>query len=147
MILRSTKVFVTKFVCTDFSYYTISCLVRSTLYLRTDSQILSVYLLSFTKLLLSHLSNRVVLYFYSILPRRPEGTLQPAKRQWIREPLEKIRQQCLCAVSGAFKATNRQTLEKEAAIPHCEPTSHTWAKDILWCQQQFMEPRPRRMEA
>ena len=46
-----------------------------------------------------------------------EGTLRPAKRQWIGEPLERIRQQCLRAVTGAFKATPRQTRETEAAIP------------------------------
>ena len=46
-----------------------------------------------------------------------QGTLRPAKRHWIGEPLERIQQQCLRAVTGAFKATNHQALEKEAAIP------------------------------
>ena len=46
-----------------------------------------------------------------------QGTLQRAKQQWIREPLERVQQQCLCAITRAFKATNRQVLEKEAAIP------------------------------
>ena len=45
-----------------------------------------------------------------------EGTLRPAKQQWIGESLEKIQQQCLRMVTGAFKATNRQTLEREVAI-------------------------------
>ena len=46
-----------------------------------------------------------------------EGTLRPAKHQWIGEPLERIQQKCLRTVTGAFKATSRRFLEKEAAIP------------------------------
>ena len=44
-------------------------------------------------------------------------TLRPAKRHWTGEPLEKIQQKCLRAVTGSFKATSHQTLEKEAATP------------------------------
>ena len=50
-----------------------------------------------------------------------EGTLRPANRQWIGEPLERVQQRCLRTVTGAFKATSRQALEKEAAVPPPPP--------------------------
>ena len=46
-----------------------------------------------------------------------EGTLRLAVQCWIGEPLEKIQQQCLRTVTGVFKATSRQALEREAVIP------------------------------
>ena len=46
-----------------------------------------------------------------------EGLLRPANRRWIGDALERRQQGCLRTVTGGYKATSRQQLEAEAAVP------------------------------
>ena len=46
-----------------------------------------------------------------------EGLLRPANRRWIGEALGRRQQGCLRTVTGGYKATSRQQLEAEAAVP------------------------------
>ena len=55
-----------------------------------------------------------MLYGATIWGIQQNGQLQPKSRI---KPLEKIQNQCLRRITGAYKRTPRAALEREAAIP------------------------------